>query len=64
VPDDRKVRDCLLLGGSIVRNVGTECSDMKVECFPVIKTEQLHRAIENRDPGSQTPSLSMLVQKI
>ena len=24
-------------------------SDMKVECFPGIRTEQLHRAIENTD---------------
>jgi len=36
----------------IVRNVGTECSDMKVECFPGIRTEQLHRGIDNRDLGN------------
>jgi len=37
-----------VLGDSIIRNVGNECSDMKVECFPRIRTEQLHRFIENR----------------
>jgi hypothetical protein len=25
---------------------------MKVECFPGIRTEQLHRVVENRDLGS------------
>jgi hypothetical protein len=25
---------------------------MRVECFPVIRTEQLHKVIENRDMGS------------
>jgi len=41
-----------VLGDSTVRNFGTECSDMKVECFPGIRTEQLHRVVENRDLGS------------
>jgi hypothetical protein len=36
---------------TIIRNVGTECSDMKVECFPGIRTEQLQSAIEERDLG-------------
>jgi len=31
---------------------GTECSDMKVECFPGIRTEQLHRVVGNRDLGN------------
>ena len=48
----RKVGKCLVLGDSIIWNVGIECSDMKVECFPGIITEQLHRVIENRDLGS------------
>jgi len=52
VPGDRKGGECLVLGDSIIGNVGTECSDMKVECFPAIRTEQLHRVIENRDLGS------------
>ena len=44
-----KCGECLVLGDSIIRNVGTECSDMKVECFLVIRMEQLHRVIEYRD---------------
>jgi len=42
-------KNCLVLGDSIIRNVGTEHSDMTVECFPGIRTEQLHRFMENRD---------------
>ena len=44
--------ECLVLGDSIIRNVRIECSDIKVECFPDIRTEQLQRVIENRDLGS------------
>ena len=44
--------ECLVLGDSIIGNVGIECSDMKVECFSGIRMEQLHRVIENRDQGS------------
>jgi hypothetical protein len=40
---------CIVVGDSIVRNVGSEHADMKVECFPGIKTEQLHRVMEKRD---------------
>jgi len=49
---DRKGEECLVLGDSTIRNVGTEYTDMKVECFPGIRTEQLHRVIENRDLGN------------
>ena len=35
-----------MVGDSIGRNVGAERADMKVECFPGIKTEQLHRVME------------------
>ena len=38
-----------MLGDSIMWNVGAECTDMKVKCFPGIRTEQLQRVIENRD---------------
>jgi len=55
VPGDHKGGECLLLGESIIWNVGTECSDMTVECFPGIRTEQLHRVIEYRDLGSPDP---------
>jgi hypothetical protein len=46
-----KVLKCLVLGDSIVRNVGAGKSDMRVECFPVIRTDQLARVIENGDLG-------------
>jgi hypothetical protein len=36
VPGDRKSGECLVVGDSIIRTVGNECSDMKVECFPDI----------------------------
>ena len=51
MPGDRKggERECLVLGDSSIRNVGTECSDMKVGCFPGIRTEQLYTVTENRD---------------
>jgi hypothetical protein len=42
---------CLVLCDSIVRNVGADKSDMKVQCFPGIGTDQLRRVIENRDMG-------------
>jgi lysophospholipase L1-like esterase len=32
--------------------VERECLDLKVECFPGIKTDQLKRVIENRDFGN------------
>jgi len=49
---DCKVGKCLPLCDSIIWNVGTEFSDLKVECFPGIRTEQPHRVTENRDLGS------------
>ena len=45
----QKVTNCLVVGDSIVRNVAAERADMKVECFPGIKTEQLHRVMEKRN---------------
>jgi predicted RNA-binding Zn-ribbon protein involved in translation (DUF1610 family) len=42
---------CLVLGGSIVRNVGAGKSDMRIECFPGIRVDQLQRVVENRDLG-------------
>lgn len=52
VPEKRKAATCMVLGDSIVRNVGGEHTDMTVECFPGIRTEQLHRRIEGTDLGS------------
>jgi hypothetical protein len=48
VSGDRKDEECLVLGDSVIRNVGTACSDMKLECFPGI-TVQLDRGIKSRD---------------
>jgi hypothetical protein len=43
---------CLVLGDSIIRNVGTEHGNMMVECFPGIRTEQQHRVVENGNLGN------------
>jgi hypothetical protein len=43
---------CLVVGDSIIRNVGTGQNNMMVECFPGIRTEQLHRVLDNRDLGT------------
>jgi len=45
----QKVTKYLVVGDSIVRNVGAEHTDMKVECFSGIKTEHLHRVMEKRN---------------
>jgi lysophospholipase L1-like esterase len=42
----------VVVGDSILRNVGAEHAVMKVECFLGFKTEQLHRVTEKRDLGS------------
>ena len=39
----------MVVGDSTVRNVGTEHADMKVECFPGIKIEELHSLFQKRD---------------
>jgi uncharacterized protein (UPF0218 family) len=41
-----------VFGDSLVRNCRAEHSGMTVECFPGIRTEQLHRVIEKRNLGS------------
>ena len=43
---------CLVQGDSIVRTVGAENSNMRVECFPAFRTNQLQRVIENRNLGN------------
>ena len=48
IPIKQNVK-CLVVGDSLVRNVGTDHSDMKEECFPGIKTEQLHRVMERKE---------------
>ena len=52
VPVDCKCGECSVLSDSIIRKVESECSYMKVECFLGIRTEQLHRVIENRNLGN------------
>jgi len=52
VTTKQNVTKCLVVGDSIVRNVGAELGDMKVECFPGIKTEQLQRVMEKGNPVS------------
>ena len=52
MPGHLKGGECLVFGDWIIWNVGTECSDMKVECFSGIRMKQLHRVIGNRDLGS------------
>jgi hypothetical protein len=51
MPTKQKGRKCVVVGDSIVRNVGAEHVDMTVECFPGIKTDQLHRLLEKRYLG-------------
>jgi hypothetical protein len=42
---------CLVLDDSIVRNVGTDKTNMKVEYFPEIRADQLRGIMENRNFG-------------
>ena len=49
MPTKQNVTKCMVVGDSVVRNVGAEHSDMKVECFLGIKSETLHRVMEKRD---------------
>jgi len=41
----QKVAKCMVVGDSVLRNVGADHEGMMVECFPGIKTEQLHSVI-------------------
>jgi hypothetical protein len=52
MPTKQKVEKCVVIGDSIVRNVGADHADMEVECFPGIKTEQLHRVVERMELAS------------
>ena len=53
MPGDRKGGECLVLGDSIIRNIGTECRILKVECFPGIRTENCIELLKTeRDLGS------------
>ena len=48
----QNVAKCMVVGGSMLHKDGAEHADMMVECFPGVKTEQLHRVIEKSDLGS------------
>jgi hypothetical protein len=37
MPTKQKVTKCMVIGDLILRNIGEEHADMKVECFPRIK---------------------------
>ena len=54
VQGPQKGGEILVLGDSIIPNVGTDCPDLKVGCFPGIRSEQLQRAIKKRDLGNST----------
>ena len=47
-----KATKCMVIRDSMVRNVGSEQAEMRVECFTGIKTEQLHRVMDKADLGS------------
>ena len=60
MPTKQKFTKCMVVGDSVVRNVGSDHADMKVQCFPGIKTEQLHRVLEKRDLVSpETPIIDV-----
>ena len=48
MPKKQKFTKCTVVGDSMLRKVGVEHAEMKVECFLGIKTEELHRVIEKR----------------
>jgi hypothetical protein len=50
-PTKQKVTKCVVIGDSVLRNVGAEHVDTTVEFFSGIKTDQLHKVLENRDLG-------------
>ena len=52
VQEHHKGEQCLVVGDSKIRNVGTGQNNMKADCFSGIRMEQLHRVLENRDLGT------------
>ena len=52
IPKKQNAEKCMVIGDSIVRNVGVDHAEMKVECFPGIKTEQLRRVMDRTDLAS------------
>jgi hypothetical protein len=52
VPAKQKSAKFMVVGDSVVRGVGAEHTEMIVECFLGIRTEQLHKVVDKRDIGS------------
>lgn len=52
VQEHHEGEKCLVLGDSVIQNVGTEHRNMVVECFPGIRTDQLHIVVVNRGLGN------------
>ena len=52
VPAKYKAAKCMVVGDSVARNVGADLAEIRVECFPVIKTDHLHKVMEKTDVGS------------
>jgi len=52
VQEHHEGEQCLDVGDMIIINVGTGQNNMKAECFPGIRTKQLHRVLDNRDLGT------------
>jgi hypothetical protein len=48
---------CLVMGDSVILNVGTERRNMVVECFPGVTIDQMRRAVDNRDLWHSTPKI-------
>jgi hypothetical protein len=48
----RKGEQRLVVGDSIIINVGTGQNNMTVECFKGIRTEKFHRVLNNRSLGT------------
>jgi len=55
VQEHHEGEQCLVVGYTITRNVGTGQNNMKAECFTGIRTEQLHRVLDNRDLETPDP---------
>jgi hypothetical protein len=49
VKEQHEGEQCLVVGDSIIRNVKTGQHNTKADCFPGIRTELLHRVLDNRD---------------
>ena len=52
MPKKQKAEKCVVIGDLLVRNVRVDHAEMKVDCFPGIKTEQLRRVMERMDLAS------------